>query len=455
MKELSELIVRGERARLFPVLADTSREGRTLSIFLSCFETVDEMGRALLAGLGVKVGARTKIEAYTEVVLKKGDGQQAVRPDGLIVVTNGSHQWIALVEAKVGNSDLTNEQVEAYLNLAKLNGIDALITLSNQFASLPTHHPLTISAASRRKADLFHWSWMYVVTQSTLLLSSDEVTDREQRVILREMNRFLLHASSGVKGFDQMPACWTDMVSKVVAGGSVSANSPEAREVIGAWHQEVGDLSLVLSRQLETSVKVRMSRAHAADPSERQKAAQKALADRAQLTTSLEVPDCAGPIDVCADLKARSLTLSLWLKAPEEPKGVKAKLNWLLRQLHKAEPAGIYVRSYWPGRASFAQHALAALRENPDLIGTDHSGQVLQSFEVILSKDLGARFGQRKNFIVELEAAVPEFYRQVAEHVKAWQPRAPRLKDEKKGAEDVGTEALREELEQEALAGEA
>lgn len=60
------------------------------------------------------------------------------------------------------------------------------------------------------------------------------------------MNRFLLHPSSGVKSFDQMPACWTDMVSKVVAGGSVSAGSPEAREVIGAWHQEVGDLSLVL-----------------------------------------------------------------------------------------------------------------------------------------------------------------------------------------------------------------
>ncbi|MGZ3318661.1 MAG: hypothetical protein ACXU95_15355, partial [Isosphaeraceae bacterium] len=194
---------------------------------------------------------------------------------------------------------------------------------------------------------------------------------------------------------------------------------------------------------------------HAADPAERQKAAQKALADKAQLTTTLDVPDCAAPIEVCADLKTRSLTLSLWLKAPDEPKGAKPKLNWLLRQLQKAEPAGIHIRTYWPGRAAFTQHSLAALRENPDLIGVDHPGQTLTSFEVILSRDLGARFAQRKNFIVELEAIVPEFYRQVAEHVKAWQPRAPRLKDEKKGADDVGTDALREELEQEALAGEA
>jgi hypothetical protein len=74
MKELPDILVRGERARLFPVLADTSREGRTLSIFLSCFEVVPELGRALLSSVGAPNGARTQIEAYTEVGLKKGNG---------------------------------------------------------------------------------------------------------------------------------------------------------------------------------------------------------------------------------------------------------------------------------------------------------------------------------------------------------------------------------------------
>lgn len=48
MKELPAILTRGERARLFPVLADTSKEGRSLSIFLACFQNVDEFGRSLL-----------------------------------------------------------------------------------------------------------------------------------------------------------------------------------------------------------------------------------------------------------------------------------------------------------------------------------------------------------------------------------------------------------------------
>lgn len=111
MPDLPEVLVQGERARLFPVLAETSREGRALSVFLACLESVDEFGRALLAELGIRPGVRTRIETYTEVVLKKG-GEKAARPDGLIVVRIGSRVWPALVEAKVGKSVLDPEQLE-------------------------------------------------------------------------------------------------------------------------------------------------------------------------------------------------------------------------------------------------------------------------------------------------------------------------------------------------------
>jgi hypothetical protein len=191
-------LARGERARLFPVLADTSKEGRTLSIFLACLEHVDDFGRAMLTGVGQRVGKRSTIETYTEVVLQK-NGEKAHRPDGLIVLRTGSTQWAALVEAKVGNTDLTSEQIEAYLDLAKQNGVTTVLTLSNQFAPLPTHHPVQVSAGVRRKAELFHWSWMYVVTQASLLLSNGQVTDPAQRYLLNEMVRFLTHPSAGVR----------------------------------------------------------------------------------------------------------------------------------------------------------------------------------------------------------------------------------------------------------------
>lgn len=166
MSELPKMLIRGERARLFPVLADTSKEGRSLSIFLACLANVDEFGRGMLSAIGVRVGARAKIETYTEVVFQKA-GEKASRPDGLIIVRSGSSEWTAMIEAKVGNTDLTADQVESYLEVAKQNGVSTLITVSNQFAPLPTHHPIALPAAVRRKANIFHWSWMFVLTEAT------------------------------------------------------------------------------------------------------------------------------------------------------------------------------------------------------------------------------------------------------------------------------------------------
>lgn len=439
--DLPDILARGERARLFPVLADTSKEGRTLSIFLACLANVREFGAAMLASLDVRTGVRTRIETYTEVVLKKGCDKKH-RPDGLIVVKTGSKTWTALVEAKVGNSDLTPEQVESYLDLAKLNGVDALITLSNQFACLPTHHPIMLSAASRRKAASYHWSWMYVVTQASLLISNDQIADADQRVILNEMNRFLVHPSAGVKGFDQMPAAWSDIVARVQTGAKLAVSSGEVRDVIGAWHQELRDLSLILSRKLSIEVSTHISRAHASDPAARLKSAIADLVSSEALEAAFLVPDAAAPLEICCDLNKRSVSVSMRVKAPADRKTTKSRLSWLLRQLSKADPANVFVRLYWPGRAAQTQYSLAQLRDPEHVAGLDRSGMVPHTLEVVLIRDLGARFGQRKNFIAELEATVPHFYEQAGQYLKAWVASAPRVKDT-----PVTIEALEDQAE--------
>lgn len=449
MTQNSEFHVRGERARLFPVLADTSKEGRSLSIFLACLESVEELSRALLSETGIRVGNRSQISAYTEVVLKKG-GEKSHRPDGLIVVRNGSRVWTALVEAKIGNSELTPEQLEAYLELAKLNGVNSVITISNQFAALPTHHPVTLPSSVRRKADLFHWSWMYILTQANLLLSNNDIQDREQALLIHELDRFLSHSSTGVRSFDQMPAAWSEVVGTIQAGGRISANSEESREVIGAWHQEVRDLTLVLSRQLGRTVETRISRAHAADPATRVKAATTELADTHRLSTTIIVPDAAAPLDVCADLAKRSLSSSMKLKAPGDKKSTKARVNWLLRQLQDADGTNIHVRLFWPGRTPFTQHPISTLREDPETASAGREDQAVLSFEVLSIKDLGGRFAQRRNFIAELEAAVPNFYEQVGQHLKAWQAPAPRLREAKVDPSSVDVEAIQSEVERQA-----
>ena len=57
-EELPEPLKGGEAARLFPVLAETSREGRALSVFLACLGSVDDLAGTLLATLGQRVGVR-------------------------------------------------------------------------------------------------------------------------------------------------------------------------------------------------------------------------------------------------------------------------------------------------------------------------------------------------------------------------------------------------------------
>jgi hypothetical protein len=282
------------------------------------------------------------------------------------------------------------------------------------------------------------------------LLSNDSVADRDQRFVLNEMVRFLTHASAGVKGFEQMPAAWTELVNLTQAGASPSPQSPETRETIGAWHQVVRDLSLTMSRQLGVEVSPKIPREHLRDLDARARADAAKLCDERCLTATLVIPDAAAPIEISADLRARSLTTSMHLRAPEERKGTRARLNWLLRQLAQSPTDNWHVRMYWPGRSSSTQKPLASLRESVDQAADERPGMVVSSFDILLVRDLGARFGQRRNFIQELEATIPQFYDQAGQHLRAWQATAPRLPEAKAEPASVNTEAMRDAAEQEA-----
>lgn len=445
MSDLPSFIDRGERARLFPVLSETSKEGRTTSVFLSCLANVFEYGSALLASLGQRAGTRARIECFTEIGFAVAPGDRKLRPDGLIVLTVGSRTWTALVEAKVGANELSNEQIEGYLALAQANRIDAVISISNQFSASPQHHPLSVRTRLTNKVDLFHWSWMYLLTEADLLLNNDNVSDSDQHYMLRELVRFLTHPSAGVKGFDAMPKAWGEMVNSVRAGAPIRATSPEAGEVVGAWHQEVRDLTLILSRQVGVEVVNKLPKALVKDNAARIKADQNALADDKCLTASLLVPDTAAPIDVCVDLAHRTISSSARIKAPLDKQSTKARVNWMLRQLQKTPAENIYVRLHWPGRGPYTQHALADLQKDVSIADTGSDKQV-SAMEVCMVRDLGGRFAQSRNFIKDLEDTVPDFYETVMQHLKAWQAPAPRLREGRTDASDVTPSALGDEV---------
>lgn len=445
-----EYLSQGELARLFPVLATTSKEGRTTSIFLACMAKIDEFGKELLRSVSQKTGVRASIECYTEIVFKGEKNDANDRPDGLIIVRNGSREWRALVEAKVGNNELSADQVEKYRALAKQFSIDCVITISNQFASLPTHHPVAEVNKSKSKIPVFHWSWMDVLTVADLLLSSEGVSDRDQKLLLNELKRFLSHESAGVRGFDRMPPEWGELNKLVGASGSVPAKSDLVTAVLRAWHQEARDLSLILSRQTETVVSERLPRKHIHDPGLRVKDDYVELRESKCLKTALNITDAAGPLYVEADLRRRTVIVKMSLRAPDDKVSTKARLSWLLRQVKTENPQDIFVNLMWPGRSETTTHSLQSLREHPSVAEEGKSGLQVQSFEIFASKRLGGRFVQQTNFISELEQIVPDFYREIGQNLVPWRKKAPRIKAEREESEDVSVEALEVEAGKDA-----
>ncbi|WP_039020047.1 hypothetical protein [Halocynthiibacter namhaensis] len=447
-EKLPEYLIQGEQARLFPLLSTTSKEGRTTSIVLACLAKVDEFGADLMQSVGQRVGVRTKVETYTEVVLKNRPSDTKDRPDGLIVLKTGSREWRALIEAKVGSNDLNAPQIEKYRQLAKDNAIDCVITISNQFATTPAAHPIEEVQKSKSKIPVFHWSWMYILTVADLLLNQENVTDADQSMLLNELRRFLSHESAGVKGFDRMPKEWVELNKLVSSGGVIPSKSPDAATVVSAWHQETRDLSFILSRMTETHVSERLSRKHHSDLTLRTKDEITALREHRQLTASLEIPDTAAVLEVTADITRRCIDVGMTLRAPEDKVSTKARLNWLLKQVKTEKTDDLFIRLMWPGRNDPTQFPVAMLRENSDKASEGKENLSPHSFHIFHSKRLGARFTQQANFISDLEGIVPTFYREIGSNLMAWKKSAPKIRDDRASATDVSTDAISEDAKE-------
>ncbi|WP_262852499.1 hypothetical protein [Mumia quercus] len=120
------------QARLIPtsgINGAEEQERRATSALLAVFAAVDEFGRALLKDVGAPAG---RAETFIEVPFLLGDAR--VIPDGLIRVRRGSREWTALVEVKTGKNELRTDQLEHYLDVAREQGFDAVVTVSNEIS---------------------------------------------------------------------------------------------------------------------------------------------------------------------------------------------------------------------------------------------------------------------------------------------------------------------------------
>ncbi len=422
--ENHDFLESGEVARLIPVIADSRREQRVASVFLATISAVPDLAGVLLQSVGVRLGKRSVLDTYTEVVLK-GQKNSKDRPDGLIVVSSGSRTWRALVEAKIGSASLDDEQVGRYLQAARENGIEAVVTLSNQFVARPDHSPVNASKLLTKKVNLFHWSWKMILTEAVLLQTRGAVGNPDQAFILREFVRFISHDSIGVAGFDRMPNQWKDTVTLVKSGGTIPKSSMEATEIVSAWHQEVRDLGLRMSQHLAANVDVKLSRAHSSDAELRLKDDCLKLSSDNRLEVEYDVPNAASNLTVKVDLVSQTIRVGMELDAPQDKQKSSARINWLLRQLKSTKSEQIFVRITWPSRAPDTVCRLSELRDDPSSV-VGNAPLAPKRFEVFLLSDNARRFSGRNTFIEELEQVVPEFYDDVGQHLVRWVPKPPK-----------------------------
>lgn len=433
--DLPDFIARGDQARLFPVLAETSKEKRVASIFLAVMTQIPAICDEVLSTVGLRVGKRTKVRAFTEVVFRS-DTSLTCRPDGLLVVNTGKTEWSALIEAKIGKANIDADQVQRYIDLAKQNSINAVITISNQFVTRADQSPVSIPKQSLRKVDLFHWSWPWLATACEILTYQDAVKDQEQVYLLDQLNDFLAHPATGVERFTQMSASWKDVIQSVANDEALKKNSVEVEDAVSSWIAEERDLCLHMSSHVGRQVDAKVDRKFLEDPSARLKAQISELVDKHTLSCTIRVPDSASDIQICADVARRTLCVSMLLKAPNDRKSTKARVNWVLRMLPD-DDARLLLRAHWPGRAAPTTKDLKSLRSDPGAIQTENPSSVPHSFEVLFIENIGKRFNGRRTFIEDVETAVPTFYDLVGARLKAWQAPPPQPV-KSRGAPDPG-----------------
>jgi hypothetical protein len=424
-------------ARLIPtsgINGPDEQERRATSALLAVMSSVREFGRTLTGPLGAPAG---HLETFIEVPFALGD--RKVFPDGLIRVKRGAKTWTALVEVKTGTNLLAAEQLEAYLDVAKEHGFDALITISNEISPLVGMHPTAVDRRKLKKVAIHHWSWTEVVTHAVMQKEFRGVADPDQAWILSELIRYLEHPRSGALSFDDMGSNWVT-VREAVAAGTLRLNDKAVPEIASRFDALIRFACLQLGRRLGAEVTPALSRQDLADPAQRNAALVASLVNEGILRASIKIPNAVSALSIEADVRAGRITCSVDVDAPKEGRAT-TRVNWLVRQLKDA-PETVRVEAFAARVRSGAAELLRAVREEPARLVVDPAKEI-RAFRVAQIHPLGTKRGTgRGSFIDSILAAVDTTYADVGQKLKPWAAAPPRLRsvDEVELDPSVGTD---------------
>jgi hypothetical protein len=411
-------------ARLIPtsgINGAEEQERRATSALLAVMGAVREFGRGFVKPFGAPAGI---LECFIEVPFQLGE--RRLYPDGLVRVTRGSRNWTALIEVKTGSNQLETEQLENYLDIAREQGFDAVITISNEIPAVAGQHPTRVDKRKLRKVALHHLSWSQVLAEAVMQKEFRGVADPDQAWILGELIRYLEHRKSGALEFEDMGEAWVG-IRDAVAAGTLRPTDKGVAEVVARFDALLRFISLQLGRKLGTEVVPVLTRKELADPSTRAQALTSSLCASGELSGAIRIPDTVGHLIITADLRASKVTCHVDIESPREGRPT-TRVNWLVRQL-KETPGSARVEAFVAhARGSSAAELLATVRDNPASLLVDPAKE-LRSFRVATVAGLGTKRGRgRGAFIDSVITAVDTFYADVLGSLQAWAATPPKLR---------------------------
>lgn len=411
-------------ARLIPVSGINGaeeQERRATSALLAVMRAVKEFGRTLTQPLGAPAG---QLETYIEVPF--AIGERNLRPDGLVRASRGAKTWSALVEVKTGNNTLDRDQIEGYLDIAKEQGFDAVLTISNEIPPVVGQHPTPVDKRKLRKVALHHYAWSQILAEAVMQKEHRGVADPDQAWVLGELIRYLEYKGSGALQFNDMGSAWVETRNAVVAS-TLRPNDPGLSDVAARWDALIRYVSLQLGRRLGTEVVPALTRRELNDPVLRANTVCRELCDRATMTAAIKVPKAVNDLVVSADLRSGRVTCSVDLDAPQSGRPA-TRVNWLVRQLAGASD-NLRIEAFVKnGRGSSTAELLGTLREEPNRLIVD-SAREFRTFRVASSVPLGTKRGTgRGSFIDSVHDAVDSFYVDVMQGLKAWRAMPPAMR---------------------------
>lgn len=415
-----------QAARLIPVTGikgDQDQERRATSALLAVLVGVPDLAKALLKTVGAPTG---KVQAFIEPEFVVGE--KKIRPDGLISVERAGKTWIALVEVKTGKNLLQADQLNGYLEIARVQKLDALITISNEVLTLSGEHPTTgVDARKLRSTKLAHFSWIRIITEALMQSEHRGVADADQAWILKELIRFLQSDASGANEFDDMGQNWVG-VREAVSLGSISNTDKRLPEIVQKYESLMRFVAFKLSARLGVQAQELAPKLAKDDPKKHLAKTTSDFITTRTLRGQIRIPGTISDIDLVADLRASQILCSIDVTAPNDGRDL-TRINWLLRQLKDA-PGNLRIEVY--AKRSRQADAIVLLQDailNPKKLAPVADREIAL-FRLVTTTKMGTKRGNGAgSFIGSVTDAVEATYGAVLQGLRPFSAKAPKLSD--------------------------